>query len=152
MPDTIYVHISILLLASVAVAHIDRHRVPCGTQQKVCQCRETADECEFTLLIEEIHTFVAYELDTSNEDYVPTQDDQQNTLTREEEGTPFYINSTGYLVPSFTHIDGDGDLDCITFDEDFKTVKCSIPLTVDGKTYQPVVAVNGQVPGPTIVV
>ena len=152
---TIFVQIcSFLLLASVAVAHmhIDRHRVPCGTQQKVCQCRETADECEFTLLIEEIHTFVAYELDTSNEDYVPTQDDQQNTLTREEEGTPFYINSTGYLVPSFTHIDGDGDLDCNTFDEDFKTVKCNIPLTVDGKTYRPVVAVNGQVPGPTIVV
>lgn len=146
---------SFLLLASVAVAYIDRHRVPCGTQQKVCQCRETADECEFTLLVEEIHTFVAYELETNdnqNQGYVPTQDRQQKSPTREEEGTPFYINSTGYLVPSFIDRGDDGGSDCITLNEDFKGVKCSIPLTVDGQTYRPVLAVNGQVPGPTIVV
>ncbi len=51
------------LLVSVASAGIDRHVVPCDTQRKVCQCRETADECEFTLIVEELQIFSSYELE-----------------------------------------------------------------------------------------
>ncbi len=144
--------ISFMLLVSVASASIDRHVVPCDTQRKVCQCRETADECEFTLIVEELQTFTSYELEEAVDNGFLPAGQLRNQLTREEEGKSFYINDTGYIVPSFVSMDDDGDSDCITFNEDFAGAKCTIPLTVDGKTYRPCIAINGLVPGPTLVV
>ena len=147
--------VSLCLLSSALAqsSSIDRHVVPCGAGQRVCECRESADECEFTLVVEELQTFVSYELERPDTGYVPANNpDLQNVLTREEEGKPFYINATGYLVPSFISRDDDGDSDCVTFDEDFERAKCTVPITVDGMTYRPCIAVNGQVPGPTLVV
>ena len=140
------------ILTSVASAAIDRHVVPCETQRKVCQCRETADECEFTLIVEELQTFVSYELEEAVDNGFLPVGQLRSQLAREEEGKPFYINDTGYIVPSFVSMDDDGDSDCITFNEDFAGAKCTIPLTVDGKTYRPCIAINGLVPGPTLVV
>ena len=141
-----------LLLVPLSTA-VDRHIVPCDTQRTVCECRETAEECEFTLLVEELQTFTAYKVKTHDTGLVSEdQVDIQNLPTREEEGKPFYINETGHLVPSFVFRDDDQDSDCITYNEDFAGAKCTVPLTVDGRTYRPCIAVNGQVPGPTLVV
>ena len=129
---------------SLATAAIDRHVVQCDTQRKVCECRETADECEFSLLIEELHTFMSYEVKRMSTDGV--------ILTREEEGKPFYFNSTGHLIPSFLFRDDEDDTDCVIFDEDFSGARCTTPLTVDGKTYRPLIAINSLIPGPTLVV
>ena len=139
----------------VSTQDINRHIVPCGPQQKVCECRETADECEFTLLVEELQTFVAYELEgpVDNPGFVPSEQVAlRDVPVREEEGKPFYINATGFIVPSFIDTDDDGDSDCVTFNEDFEGAECTVPLTVDGRTYRPCIAVNGQIPGPTLVV
>ena len=131
----------------------DRHVVPCDTQRKTCECRESADECQFTLLVEELQTFTSYEYEREETQFVSiTQVDLQSLKVREEEGKPFYINSTGNLVPSFTFTDDDGDSDCITYNEDFESAKCTVPITADGKTYRPVISVNGLVPGPMLVV
>ena len=141
------------LLYAVDSVTIARHIVPCDAQRKACECRDTAAECEFTLLVEELQTFTSYEYENVNSGFVSlTQVDLQSLRVREEEGKPFYINGTGNLVPSFVFPDDDQDSDCITYNEDFDGAKCTVPLTVDGKTYRPCIAVNGQVPGPTLVV
>ncbi len=146
--------LSLLSFSLVASGQLSREVVPCGAQQKVCECSEAADECEFTLLVEELQTFVSYELEADDSPgFAPVDGiSLRDAPVREEEGKLFYINSTGYIVPSFISSDDDGDSDCITFNEDFAGAKCTIPLTVDGRTYRPCIAVNGQVPGPTLVV
>jgi len=121
--------------AASSSVDVDRHVVPCGLREKVCQCREDADECEFTLIVEDLHTFVSYQLNDDG--------------TRFGLGTPYYFNATGYLAPSFANARSG----CHKIvDEKFDEAKCSVPMTVDGRTYRPFIAVNGQIPGPTLVV
>jgi len=123
----------VLTVSSTAV-NVDRHVVPCPLQQQVCQCRETADECEFTLRVDEVYTFVSYELN----------DDRTSMGT----ASPYYINATGSLITSFpTRM-----ARCKLYDEKFDEVGCTVPITVDGRTYRPCIAANGQIPGPTLVV
>ena len=136
-----YLSLMVLLLSAVVSSALDRHIVPCDALTKSCECRETADECEFTLKIEELQTFVAYKVEAVTFNSV-----SQNI--RKEDGTPYYINTTGNLVPSFAS----DDSNCNIHNEDFTSAKCTVPLTVDGKTYRPCIAVNGQIPGPTLVV
>ena len=131
-----------LALVVSAEAEIDRHVVPCGPLQGVCECRETADECEFTLLVEELQTFVSYKLEAVNTDSAPVIN---KDYKREDAGRPFYINSTGSLIPS-----SEGS-ECTTYNENFKDAQCTVPITVDGLTYRPCIAVNSQVPGPTLI-
>ena len=140
------------LLAPLSLA-LNRHVVPCDGQRTFCECRETAKECEFTLLIEELQTFTAYEMEDKDPEFVSVdQEDTQSLYATKKDGKPFYINETGHLVPSFVFEDDDQDSDCITYNEDFAGAKCTVPQTVDGRTYRPCIAVNGQVPGPTLVV
>lgn len=147
---------SLLLLTSAAEepeVAIDRHVVTCAPgQESACVCREDADECAFTLRVEELQSFVAYELEDNGDPSFTTVDAADNTLIRLEEGRAFYINATGGIVPSYPRTDGDGDSDCLTYDEDFAGAKCTVPFTLDGRSYRPVIAVNGRVPGPTLVV
>lgn len=152
-PSLLLLLLSLTLTPSLlAAAEIDRHVVTCGPQQGACMCREDADECEFTLHVEELQSFIAYELEGNGDPSFTTIDGADNALIRLEEGRPFYINSTGSIVPSFVKADSDGDSDCITYNEDFEGAKCTIPFTLDGRSYRPVIAVNGRVPGPTLVV
>ena len=67
-------------------------------------------------------------------------------------GKPFYNNGTGDLIQSFIFPDNDPDSDCITYNEDFLGAKWTVPLTVDGRSYRPCIAVYGQLPAPTLVV
>ena len=133
----------------MVTGQIDRDVVQCGLQQRVCECREDADECEFSLVIEELQTFVSYKIKRP----ITFSSSQigQSQEYRLEEGTPYYLNASGYLQP---WIDADDDevAACLTFNENFGGIKCTVPQTVDGKTYRPFIGVNGLVPGPTLIV
>ena len=153
MSSLLLLFLSLTLTPSLLMAaEIDRHVVACGPHQKACVCREDADECEFTLRVEELQSFVAYELEDNGDPSFTPVSGADSTVIRLEEGRTFYINATGSIVPSFIQADNDGDSDCITYDEDFVAAKCTVPFTLDGRTYRPVIAVNGRVPGPTLVV
>ena len=125
------------VLYTVSGIEIDRHTVPCGAQQKVCECRLDADECEFTLVIEKLYTFTSYEveIDETDGDYFA------------EGGTPYYFNASGNLRPSLN-----GETPCFTERENFGDISCTVPQTVDGNTYRPFIGVNGLIPGPTLIV
>jgi FtsP/CotA-like multicopper oxidase with cupredoxin domain len=101
--------------------------------------------------VEELQTFVSYNLEEGDRTpgFVPVEQvTLRDVTTRTEGGQLFYINATGHIIPTYADEGGN----CATFNENFENVKCTIPLTVDGRTYRPCIAVNGQVPGPTLVV
>ena len=137
------------LVGTLVTGQIDRDTVACGVQQKVCECREDADECEFSLVIEQLQTFVSYEIERpvtfSGGQIGPSQE------YRLEEGTPYYLNASGYLQP-WVDADENEEVACLTYAEDFNGIKCTVPQTVDGRTYRSYIGVNGLVPGPTLIV
>ena len=115
-------------------------RVPCRYQQEACECNEDWRECEFELEIEELQTFTSYQL---QEGRMPV---------RGSGGATYYFNDRGeyvsvredagscYITPPFTS------------EEIFQDNDCSIPATVDGKTFRSFIGVNGLIPGPTLIV
>ena len=133
----------LLLLTACALSQtIDRDNVRCDLQQKVCECRENADECEFTLVIEKIQTFTSYTIEEVDNDLVGVMN------FRGDDGSSYYFNGTGHLNPLNT----DSDHVCVADNENFDSIKCTVPYTADGKTYRPFIAVNGITPGPTLIV
>ena len=127
---------------------IDRDYVQCDVQQKVCECRAEADECDFILIIEELQTFTSYTIGEGNPNYLNDIGGRESIKYREEDGSSYYFNSTGHLSPLFN----DDEHVCITTNEDFNSVQCTVPFVADGKTYRSYIAVNGLAPGPTLVV
>ena len=127
---------------------IDRDYVQCDVQRCVCECREEADECDFTLVIEELQTFTSYTVEEGNPVYSNPIEQREAFKFREEEGNSYYFNASGHLKPLNT----DPDHVCVTLNEDFGSVKCTVPFTADGRTYRPFIAINGIAPGPTIIV
>jgi len=63
--------------------------------------------------------------------------------TRGTQGKVFYLNN-GHLLPAQVMPKG------LCLNESY--LNCTDAITVDSRTYRSVIAVNGQVPGPTIVV
>lgn len=114
--------------------------VPCIDQQKSCTCNETAEVCEFTLRIEQRQTFASYKLDPIN---------RQQTV----DGAVYFVNESGYQLANpesaeFCKFMGV----TLRTDEDFTSRNCSAPMTVDGVSYRSLYSINGQTPGPTLVV
>ena len=117
--------------------------VSCELQQEVCECSREAAECEFTLVVEKLQTFTSYEIRDGR------------FLTRAESGSPYYLDPSGRYVSARDPSDPDAvkcALDNVSGEQDFRDANCSIPMTVDGQTYRSFVAVNGRIPGPTLVV
>ena len=124
-----------------------RHIVSCEDQQEVCECNSTAEECYFELEVEELQTFTSYGLVNGT------------LVTRGITGDTYYLNRSGFQ-PSLS--------DCLMpqrrlpecgpcWSQTYRTLSdfapnCSMPMTVDGNTYRLFIAVNGRIPGPTIVV
>ena len=127
---------------------IDRDYVQCDVQRRVCECREEADECDFTLVIEELQTFTSYTVEEGNPVYSNPIEQREAFKFREEEGNSYYFNASGHLKPLNT----DPDHVCVTLNKDFGSVKCTVPFTADGRTYRPFIAINGIASGPTIIV
>ena len=125
--------------------------VECLDQQEACECSKTYTSCEFELKIEELQTFTSY-----------VKDDNGNLLASGTTGDVYFLNSTGYH-PSVRSDSNSPERDgrCyfsegsqITDETDFtgRRPSCSIPMTVDGVSYRRYIAVNGRIPGPTLIV
>ena len=140
--------IAILLQTRVAYADESIDEVECRDQQAVCECNSTKQICHFQLQIEELRTFASYIVRDNGEE-----------VTRGVAGDTYYFTNTGF-VPALRPPKKDRYVleygDCwyenIANAKDFKSHNCSVPMTVDGRTYRMYIAVNGQIPGPTLIV
>ena len=123
----------------------DSFLVECKTQQEACVCDERQAECHFRLKVEEIQTFVSYKYEDSGD-----------LRVRGFIGINYFFNETGIhpygspLPQVVKHLSCWNDQ--ITSVADFISMNCSIPMMVDGRTYHSIIAVNGRIPGPTLVV
>ena len=141
----------------VMMAHCDvvyaqqQHNVECRIGQMVCECADWADQCVFTLEVEELFTFASYKKIRS-----VAEDGSQTIQSRGRQGVSYYIDDNGRFVP----INSDGGTvnntrTCfipLESDRTFQTSDCTEPIVADGKTFRPVVVVNGVLPGPTLIV
>ena len=130
-----------VLLALTAQSCSQVSRPECREQQETCECERNAKRCEFRLVIEELQTFASYVV----------QDDE--LLTRGIAGSTYYMSPDG-LRPSIPP--GPGRNNCtfmepVTFGSSFTNQSCSIPMLVDGTSYRSFIAVNGRIPGPTLI-
>ena len=105
--------------------------VSCDYGVKVCEC-EVGYECEFSLNIERLTTFTSYRILGGLERRLGIS------------GVSYNINSSGHEEPS-------GSGDCSNY-LDSSMFNCTEPNWVDGKNYRSIIALNGLVPGPTIIV
>ena len=137
-----------LVLLCLSVQQYSAEEVKCRDQQEVCECKQK--KCEFTLRIEELLTFTSYEIDANGTE-----------LTRGTPGNVYYLNESGYHPAPYNRGTTETDTkrcvienERLVNDEDFSSAgrKCSIPMTVDGVTYRLFIAVNGRIPGPTLIV
>ena len=113
---------------------VDQETLNCEYGKPSCECRPDALLCTFNLEIDEIRTFTSYEKLSVDE---PT-----GIAMRGSQGVIYYFDEDGTPTPLQTN------RTCSTKD----SAKCTIPQFVDGKTYRLAIAVNGQIPGPTLIV
>ena len=99
-----------------------------------CECRASAKVCTFNLEIDEIRTFISYQK--------LSVDKPTGIAMRGAQGVIYYFGNDGTPMPLQT------DRKCSTQD----STKCTYPQFVDGKTFRLAIAVNGQIPGPTLIV
>ena len=126
------------LLFSVQLHSVQGVLVPCSHHEEVCECPTTDDDCTFKLEIQELTTFTSYPLDN-------------NGYLRDAPGTRYSVSESGF-TPSSDCLSGDC---CFTNPgiTDFIDNRCSVPMTVDGDHgTRKFIAVNGHIPGPTIIV
>ena len=108
--------------------------VNCEYGNPSCECVRYAVVCTFNLEIDEIRTFTSYQKLSVDE---PT-----GIAMRGSQGVIYYFDDLGTPQPLQTN------RSCATLDSS----KCTNPQFVDGKTYRMGIAVNGQIPGPTLIV
>ncbi len=146
-----FLAVCVLLMLLDFAQSQQRHNVSCGHQQEECVCRSNAKECYFELEVEELQTFTSYMLD-QNDGSVVTRGIpgdiyfwQGNTLTQS-------INcpSVGPNFPECGPCSQKSFQSFYSYTSQLET--CSLPMTVDGSTYRLFIAVNGRIPGPTLVV
>ncbi|XP_044176997.1 laccase-15-like isoform X1 [Acropora millepora] len=106
----------------------------CGYGEPSCECNATAKSCTFNLVIDEIRTFASYQkLSVNNETKI---------ALRAAKGVVFSFGDDGIPVPLTNN------KTC----SEYKNSNCTEPPFVDGKTYRLGIAVNGQIPGPTLII
>ena len=103
---------------------------PCKYGDRFCECDESLDVCEFTLVIEQLQTFTRY---LFNETEI--HGTQGEVYYLGEGGKPFPVSQNG-----------------ICEDAEASNGSCTDPSTVDSKTYRSFIAVSGSIPGPTLIV
>ena len=134
----------ICLLAAAALLTVttaDTDQPGCGYQERVCECDVTAKECYFQLEIEELQTFTSYKL-------VPSENG--GLVRGRVAAQSYFIDDNGKLVP--TDRPSRDPARCILYREKFLENNCSEPMTVDSRTYNMFIGVNGLIPGPTLIV
>ena len=123
----------------------DSDYVECKDQQEACECDEKLSMCKFRLEIEELQTFTTYKLNP--------QDGELKT--RGTLGDVYFMNATGFhpsveqrAAPECGHC-WKATVESV---DQFARIDCSIPMFVDGHTYRMYIAVNGHIPGSTLIV
>ncbi|KAL9952778.1 hypothetical protein ACROYT_G040081 [Oculina patagonica] len=106
----------------------------CFDADSSCECSEEADVCIFNLEIDEIRTFTSYQKLIVNE--------TTGIIMGGVQGVTYYFSDSGTALPLQTY------RECSTLD----STKCTDPQFIDGKTYRLAIAVNEQIPGPTMIV
>ncbi|XP_019854010.1 PREDICTED: laccase-12-like [Amphimedon queenslandica] len=113
--------------------------VPCNHNTPVCECMDPAKEaCEFTLDIEMLQTFTRYLLD----------DDKDSRGTA---GSVWHINNGEWEPVDYDPSIGRNTLCGSSIDSE-ESKRCTQPFGVDGYTFRSFIAVNGRIPGPTLIV
>ena len=144
---------SLLLVIAVSSggAHTENgmDTISCREGKEVCECDRTANACHFTLKIRELQTFTSYKF----EDGRPKEDNIGPS------GDTYYLTNTGFnpsLPPPRNDSTSADYSPCwrnnVKKIEEFALMNCTVPMTVDGCTYRPYIAVNGRTPGPTLIV
>ena len=78
--------------------------------------------------------------------------------TRGVAGDTYYFSETGFSPalppPKQSNVLEYGPCwkESLATVQEFEAINCSIPMTVDGRSYRLYIAVNGQIPGPTLIV
>ena len=106
----------------------------CEHGKSRCECRVNQDLCTFDLEIDEIETFTSYQ-----KLFVGGP---RGVAMRGTQGVIYYFGEDGTPLPL------QANRSC----SDLTNINCTDPQFVDGKTYRLAIAVNGQIPGPTLVV
>ena len=126
----------LVLLCAVAAAQT------CNYQQRICQCEAIESECYFDLIVEDLQSLTSYKLVQS----------ESGTLVRQLNANSwsYIIDNMGQLTPRGGGVQ-DSDR-CRIYNERFFENNCSIPMIIDSVTDGNFIAVNGLIPGPTLVV
>ena len=145
---------------------LEPDRVDCPDRRKHCECKSTAKACKFILTVEELQTFTSYKLVEEYEEFlqmVQMRVRSKGTM-RTTAGDTYYLNGDGYmptLPPREVNRPPEyGDCyfnDTVVKDtkitqETFGIHSCTVPITVDGATFRMFIGINGQIPGPTLIV
>ena len=106
----------------------------CEYGKPSCECDENEHVCIFNLEIDEIRTFTSYQKLSVNE--------STGLALRGTQGVIYYFAEDGTPLPR------QDKRPC----SNVTNINCTNPQFVDGKTYRLAIAVNGQIPGPTLIV
>ena len=103
--------------------------VDCQWGNRVCECDVGYEECEFSLVVDELHSFVSYQILGVNPEQI-----------RGSHGTVYNLNS----------VTGNGEAvragrTCSNY-LDNSVANCTEPNWVDGKTFKVMLAINGEFP------
>ena len=108
---------------------------PCGYGHSACVCISSATTCIFNLEVDEILTFTSYLI-------LPNR----GLFIRGIQGVSYFIQDNG-TDKSHNRYDGKT---CSS--DNFNSTLCTQPQYVDGETFRTGIGVNGQIPGPTLIV
>ena len=138
---------ALFLAVACAEDDVDTDIVDCPDQQEACKCRKTAKACQFRLDIEELQTFTSYKINKDGD-----------IVTRGTPGDTYFITQNGFvasIAPTSEPVPEQGpcwNASMLRSETDFTDMRCSIPTMVDGRSYRQFIAVNGRMPGPTLIV
>ena len=119
-------------ITALDIPSLKVHHVTCNYKTSHCRCRDTADVCVFNLRINTLHTLMRYEI---------LEENQLGFA-----GNIRYFDDNGELRshPQSIHTR------CLRLPEN--DTSCTSAFTADGATYRGFISVNGQLPGPTLIV
>ena len=126
----------ITCVSAVDVSKLVTHTVPCNETTTACECRQTADVCIFSFKIERRQSFTRY--------YIDPESTKQATASLAH---VYSFGDDGELLPNSWPTNPF----CTNAKED-NVSECTPTYTLDGSTYRSFIAVNGQVPGPKLIV
>lgn len=116
----------LLFIAAVPVLTQTVHNVACDHTTTSCECRQNADICSFNFQVSFLQTFTRYGVNAEGK-------------IDDLDGYIYTIDNTGRTVP-------------FQASETCDLPDCTEAATVDGKTFRAYIAINGQIPGPTLIV